>query len=177
MYVIFIHGPVAAGKHTVGTALAERLNIPLFHNHLAVDLAKSLFDFGTEAFIALREEIWIATFSQAARAGQPFIFTFNPEATVDPGLIGRLQAIVEDANGRVHYVALTCSEDAVIERLGNESRAKFGKLVDANLYHQIKTHGGFDFPPLPHPVITIDTEIMPPEDAAAAIHHALPRIQ
>ena len=174
MYVVFIHGPVAAGKYTIGSMLSERIDIPLYHNHLAVDLAKTLFDFGTPPFISLRENIWLASFSAAAEANQPFIFTFNPEATVDPALIARLQKIIENVGGQVYYVALQCADDEVLNRLDNASRAKFGKLLDKNLYQAIKHQGGFDFPPLPRALITIDTEEMTPQQAAQAIENALP---
>lgn len=174
MYVIFIHGPVAAGKYTIGTILSKRIQIPLYHNHLAVDLARTLFDFGTPPFTKLREDIWLASFSAAAEAKQPFIFTFNPEATVDPPLIDRLQHIIENVGGQIHYVALQCNDDEVLNRLDNASRAKFGKLLDTNLYQEIKRQGGFDFPPLPKPFITIDTEKMTPQQAAQAIENALP---
>jgi broad-specificity NMP kinase len=55
--VIFIHGPPAAGKLTIASLLSEMTGLPLFHNHLTVDLVKSLFEFGSPGFIKLREEI------------------------------------------------------------------------------------------------------------------------
>lgn len=173
MIVVFLHGPPAAGKHTIGTLLAQRLGLPLFHNHLAVDLAKSLFDFGTPGFIALREEIWIASFRAAVAADRSFVFTFNPEATVDPALIGRLQDVVEAAGGKVHYVELQCPESVVELRLADESRAAFGKLRDVSLYQSIRATGGFDFPPLPKPLLVVDTSTSSAEAAAGAIQQAL----
>lgn len=173
MQVIFIHGPAAAGKFTIGTILSERTGLPLFHNHLTVDLAKALFDFGSEEFNRLRAEIWRSAFREAAAAMRSFIFTFHPEATVDPELIVDLVAIVEQAGGRVHFVELACSTSGVLERLDDESRTRFGKLTDKNLYVQIKRDGGFDFPPLPAPIVRIDTEMVEAGDAATAIENAL----
>ena len=60
---------------SIGAILQSRMGIPLFHNHLAVDLVRTLFEFGTDSFIRLREEIWMSSFSEAARAGRSFIFT------------------------------------------------------------------------------------------------------
>ena len=171
--VIFLHGPAAAGKHTIGSLLSERSGLPLFHNHLTVDLIKALFDFGTQPFCDLRATIWRATFEEAARAGKSFIFTFNPENSVDPELIADLDAIVRKHDGTMHYVELLCSDDEVVKRIDNPSRHKFGKLTDAALFRQVSAAGGFDFPPLPEALVTIDTEKLQPAEAAAAIAAAI----
>jgi hypothetical protein len=176
MRVVFIHGPAASGKHTIGSLLSTRTGLPLFHNHLAVDLARTLFEFGSEGFTQLRAKVWIAAFSEAAAAGTSFIFTFHPEATVDPSLIGALVQIVESSGGKVCFVELRANRETVLRRLGNASRARFGKLMDPKLYQQIELDGGFDFPALPTPLLVIDTDATKAEDAAVAIEQALSRV-
>ena len=47
MHVFFIFGPAAAGKYTIGKLVSESLALPLFHNHLTVDLVATLFEFGS----------------------------------------------------------------------------------------------------------------------------------
>lgn len=173
MFVVFLHGPAASGKHTIGKLLAERTGLPLFHNHLTVDLVTALFPFGSPGFVALRARLWLAAFEEAADAGRSFIFTFHPEATVDAALIPQLQAAVESAGGKVLYVELAAPRDTILERLGNESRAAFGKLTDRRLYEQIERDGGFEFPPLPEPLLRIETDRMTPAQAADAIADAL----
>jgi len=167
--VIFIHGPAAAGKHTVGSLVSARLDIPLFHNHLTVDLVKTLFDFGTPEFMTLRAEIWRSSFQQAARVRRSFVFTFNPERTVAPSLMTELSDLVTDAGGRVHYVELRCSDAEIERRIDNPSRHRFGKLTDPALYREFKSQGGFEFPEFPAPLVVIDTESMAPEAAAELI--------
>lgn len=171
--VVFIHGPAAAGKHTVGSLVSDKLGIPLFHNHLTVDLVKTLFEFGTEGFKRLRADIWIASFKAACEAQRSFVFTFNPENTMEPGLIHELVSLVANAGGVVHYIELVCSEEEIARRIGNESRSKFGKLTDAAIYKEFKLSGGFDFPSLPTPLVTIDTAVFAPEVAAKKIVDAL----
>lgn len=175
-FVLFIHGPAAAGKHTIGSLVSERLNLPLFHNHLAVDLVKTLFDFGTEEFIRLREDLWRSSFEAATRTHRSFIFTFQPEVTVDPKLMVKLRSIVEQGGGRVHYVELLCKDDEVERRIGNPSRTKFGKLIDPGIYRELKAQGAFNFPPFPQPLISIDTEQVAPEVAASKIADAVSKI-
>ena len=169
MKVVFLYGPPAAGKHTIGTLLSEKTGLPLFHNHLTVDLATSLFEFGSPGFVDLREKVWLSSFSAAAKADQSFIFTFNPESSVDPSLIERLEQTITSSGSEVVYVELLCSDEAVFDRIDNESRKQFGKLVDKKLYSRLKEEGTFDFPPLPTPQIQIDTENLSPEGSANTI--------
>ncbi len=171
--VVFIHGPAAAGKHTIGTLVSAKLGLPLFHNHLTVDLVKTLFEFGTEGFVKLRAAIWLESFQAACDAKQSFVFTFNPENTVNPSLIKELVSLVENSGGVVRYVELTCSDQEIVRRLGNESRRKFGKLTDAAVYRELKKTGGFDFPSFPPPLISVDTEVVCIETAAERIVEAL----
>jgi hypothetical protein len=173
MFVVFVHGPAASGKHTIGSRLAAMTGLPLFHNHLTVDLAKSLFEFGSAPFAELRAAIWRASFGAAARAGRSFIFTFHPEASVDPALIGELARGVASAGGRVHFVELLCSGSAVRARLPSESRTKFGKLVDPALYDTLERDGAFRFPPLPEPLLRLDTERLSADESASRIAEAL----
>jgi len=171
--VVFIHGPAAAGKHTIGRLVSEHLGLPLFHNHLAVDLASTLFEFGTPAFVRLRAEIWLASFRAAADEARSFVFTFNPERTVDPALIGELSAIVASGGGRMGYVELRCSDAEIERRIDNASRHEFGKLTDPDVYRELKSAGHFEFPGLPEPLVSIDTEQVTPEAAARHIVRAL----
>jgi hypothetical protein len=173
MRVVFIHGPAASGKHTIGTLVAQALGIPLFHNHLAVDAALALFEFGSAGFRGMRAAIWSAAFEQAAASGRSFVFTFHPEASVDPALIDALAASVRERGGEVVFVELLCSPAAVLQRLGQPSRHRFGKLTDPVLYRSIEDSGGFAFPPLPAPALRVDTEALTPEQSAAAIVAAL----
>jgi hypothetical protein len=64
--LIFLHGLPGVGKLTVARELARLTGYKLFHNHLAVDLVESVFEFGSWPFVELREMIWLALFSRAA---------------------------------------------------------------------------------------------------------------
>lgn len=173
MHVVFLHGPAASGKHTIGRLLSALTGLPLFHNHLAVDAAKALFDFGTAPFNRLRAVVWTNAFEEAAAAGRSFIFTFHPEASVEPALIERMVRSVELSGGRVFFVELRCLRATILERLGNPSRARFGKLTDPDFYQALEQQGAFEFPPLPPPLVTIDTEELGPEAAAERIAAAI----
>lgn len=169
MQVAFIHGPPACGKHTIGRAVADRLGWPLFHNHLAVDLALALFEFGSPGFRRLREATWLEAFAAAAAERRSFVFTFHPEATVDPAFIGRACGLVTAAGGSVRFVELTCADEQIERRLGEPGRARFGKLRSVEFYRQLRDSGAFAFPPLPTPLLSVATDRMDAEQAAALI--------
>lgn len=176
MFVVFIHGPAASGKHTVGTMLARRTGLPLFHNHLAVDLATALFDFGTPSCARLRAEVWRSAFRECANASRSFIFTFTPDATVDPSHVDELVGMIEAADGAVLFVELVCSRPTIMARLQNDSRKRFGKLTEPAMYESIASAGGFEFPDLPEPVVRIDTDSFAPEESAIEIENAIARM-
>jgi len=173
MLVIFIHGPAAAGKYTIGSLLSQQMGVPLFHNHLTVDLVSTLFAFGTAEFCQLRERIWLQSFAAASAAGQSFIFTFHPEASVAPDLVSRLQACVEENGGQVQYIELDCGTETLLNRLGNEDRQKFGKLSDRALFSSLQEQGSFDYPSLPAPLLKIQTDQVSAEAAASQIMAAV----
>ena len=112
MKLIFIYGLPASGKLTIAHELASITGYKLFHNHLVVDLLLSVFEFGNPEFVALREELWLSVFEQAALSKLPgLIFTFAPEATVRPSFMEELVRRVAAVGGEVDFVELTCPLD------------------------------------------------------------------
>jgi hypothetical protein len=169
MDVLFIYGPAASGKYSIGQTVSEQLELPLFHNHLVVDAVKVLFDFGTPGFCQLRADMWLSAFQIAAKHQQSFVFTFHPERTVQPELINKLEQVVTSQGGAVHYIELVCEESQLMQRLNSQSRQRFGKLTDVDLYHQIKAEGGFDFPEFCQPVLSLDTSRLSAQQSALRI--------
>jgi RimJ/RimL family protein N-acetyltransferase len=169
MELIFIHGPAAAGKLTVARALAEATGLGLFHNHLTVDALTPLFPFGSDAFVALREQIWLSVFAEAARRDTSLIFTFTPEKTVRPSFIAATLDAVESAGGTVRFVELTCDRDEREHRIEDESRRRHGKLRSRDLLRELEGAGAFDYPALPDSGLVIDTGRTTPHEAAARI--------
>jgi hypothetical protein len=156
MILLFLHGPPAVGKLTVAKELAELTGFKLFHNHLTVDLVCSVFPFGSESFIKLREEIWLGVFREAADRDVSLIFTFAPETTVRPQFIQNAIDVVESAGGKVVFVELACNEAELEERMVDPSRRTFGKLSSTEEYRALKERGVFQFPALPAE-LSIDT--------------------
>jgi hypothetical protein len=170
MKLIFIYGLPATGKLTVAQELATLTGYKVFHNHLAVDLLLSVFEFGSPSFVALREQIWLSVFESACQSQLPgLIFTFAPESTVRPEFIpNAIEAIIRNC-GTMHFVELTCPFQELKQRIENPSRIRYQKLASLSLFEKLHSEGAFEAFRTPKPAISIDTSLHSPAEAAAII--------
>jgi chloramphenicol 3-O-phosphotransferase len=175
MRLIFLHGAPAVGKLTVARELARLIGFKLFHNHLTVDLVGSVFAFGSEPFVELREEIWLTIFGLAANYDISLIFTFAPEGTVRPQFIQDTINVIEAAGGEVIFVELTCDEDEIERRMNAPSRSEFDKLQSIEQYRRLKKSGAFEFPPI-QSQLTVDTTHSAPVATARLIRDYLDQV-
>lgn len=173
MRLIFIYGPPASGKLTVGRILAERTGMPLFHNHLVVDAVGAVFPFGSAEFVSLREQFWMDTFAAAARSGRSLIFTFAPEASVARDFPRRASDLVKAEGGDVTYIALAVNDTEQEARIGSQDRAEFGKLRSLELLREFRASMRGCEAMMPRPRLVIDTTSTTPSDAADAIVRVL----
>lgn len=174
MRLVFLYGLPATGKLTVAQELVALTGYKLFHNHLAVDLLLSVFEFGSPGFVELRERIWLGVFEEACRSGMPgMIFTFAPERTVRASFIPEVQRVVQANGGLVEFIELVCPLDELKARLDRPSRLQYQKLTSAALFEELHGHGVFDSSHMPQPKLRIDTSLHTPATAASMIDAAL----
>ncbi len=171
-WLVFLHGLPGSGKLTVGRELQSVTGFRLFHNHLAVDLLESVFEFGSAPFVELREQFWLSVFREAARTNLSLIFTFAPERTVRHSFPTAAEAVVRSEGGRVFFVALRCREPELERRLSDPSRSAFGKLNSAQRYRELRDIGTFEFPRL-RADLELDTEALSPLEAAQKVNAGL----
>lgn len=178
MVLLFLHGFPGVGKLTIGRELEALTGYPLFHNHLTVDLATAVFDFGSPEFVSLREHIWLEAFGRAAEAALPgLIFTFAAEQTVEDGFADRAVSTVAAAGGDTVFVELTCDREELRRRIKSPDRRQYGKLSSADLFDRLIAAGVLYrlVAPVSARQIAVDTTDRTPEDAASAImrqiHH------
>ena len=170
MKLIFLHGLPGVGKLTVARELADLTGFKVFHNHLAVDLVESVFEFGSLPFIELREKIWLEVFSQAVAAGLTgLVFTFAYDRTIQGSFIENTRRIIESAGGDVLFVELRCSAEELEERIEDPSRQRFGKLSSVSRFHELKESGAFVDPGMPSGRLVVDTTGLSAIDAADRI--------
>lgn len=169
MKFIFLHGPAASGKLTIARKLAGLTGFALFHNHLIVDAVAAVFPFGSEQFVKLREQFWLAMFREAAAAGRSLIFTFAPESSVRPGFPLEAQGIFEAAGGETVFIRLTVAPEEQERRIGNPGRAEFGKLRSLELLRELRAEFAACEAVMPASALTIDTGTADPDTAARKI--------
>jgi chloramphenicol 3-O-phosphotransferase len=172
MKLVFMHGAPAVGKLSVARELAKLTGLCLFHNHLTVDLVSSVFAFGSQPFVLLREQVWLSVFREAAINDVSLIFTFNPESTVRERFIEDTVEVVESAGGQVYFIELTCSQSELERRIENPSRKEFGKLCSLEQYRALEAAGAFSFRKLPNG-LSLDTTLRSPAETAALIAASL----
>ena len=154
------------GKLTVARELSNLTGYKVFHNHLTVDLATSLFGFGSIPFINLREKIWLETFSEAIKADfEGLIFTFAPESTVPNRFPEKVRDLLEANGGQVTFVELNCEPEELERRLIDSSRSKFGKLNSLELFRELKEKGVFETPKISPDILVETTNLSPLETA------------
>ena len=166
MDLVFLHGGAASGKLTTARALEELLGYPVFHNHLVVDLLVPIFPFGSEPFVRLREQFWLAVFREAAIVDRSITFTFNPEHSVPEGFPLRAQQIVKAAGSRVCFVRLTVDQVEQERRITEPSRREFCQITDLAMFRLIRAQPGAEQPPTD---LEIDTTTSPPPRSAKRI--------
>lgn len=169
MKLIFIHGPAASGKLTIGRQLSALTGIALFHNHLVVDALLEKFQFGDPEFVRLREAMWMVVFETSAKSGQSLIFTFAPEPTVEPNFPERVAELIESHGGEVKFVRLTLSPEEQERRIANDSRKEFRKLTSLEVLRTLRPDFAACDAAMPPPDLVIDTEATSPDTAARRI--------
>jgi len=172
--LIFLHGMPGVGKLTVARQLENLTGFKLFHNHLTVDLVGTVFPFGSQPFVELREKIWLEVFSQAAAAGlDGLIFTFAYDRSVSSGFIENVRNGLRSVGGEVLFVELTCTPEELEKRITDSSRQRFGKLTSLEQFRQLNERGSFIDPGIPAERFILDTTYLNPGVAAAKIASVL----
>jgi len=168
--LIFVHGMPGVGKLTVARELSRLTGYKLFHNHLTVDLVESVFEFGTQAFVELRESIWLSVFEKAMGSGLPgLIFTFAFEPTVTNRFVPATVEMIESGSGNIFFVELRCDPNILEERLTDPSRKGYRKLTSVSKLRELEAQGALKAPPLPRRNLVVDITELSPEKAARRI--------
>ncbi|MGI8549568.1 MAG: AAA family ATPase [Dehalococcoidia bacterium] len=128
--LVIIVGPPAVGKMTVGTELARRTGLRLFHNHQTIDLVLHFFPFGSPPFSRLVDEFRRRIFEEVAAsalAGLIFTFVWAFDNPGDAALVEAYASIFRTRGGQVLFVEL---EATLAERLHrNETEFRLSEKV------------------------------------------------
>jgi hypothetical protein len=130
MKLLFIHGAPAAGKLTTARAVLDRVNGRLFDNHAAIDVARTVFDFGAPGFWELVQSVRMSVLDAAAeKFFSLLVMTFVYVDPHDLATFEQFEAIVERHGGEVLPVFLHCSIEEIVRRIGNADRVARKKMA------------------------------------------------
>ena len=143
MKLIFLYGPPASGKYTIAKALAQKTGYKLFHNHLTVDLAKGVFDFGTKPFWELVHKIRLDIFETAVKENIPgMIFTYVYQKDSDDDyFVRQVLEKVESNGGEIVFIQIYCERQELLKRVKEQSRKQFQKVKTEKGLLEMLNHG------------------------------------
>jgi hypothetical protein len=123
--LVFIVGPPAVGKMTVGHELAARTGFKLFHNHHTIDLVLRFFPFGSPPFNRLVGEFRRRIFEEIAGSALPgviFTYVWAFDVPADEAAVNQYAEIFRSRGGRVVLVELETSQEERLRRNETEFR-------------------------------------------------------
>jgi gluconate kinase len=164
--LVFIYGLPGTGKFTVARALAALTGFKLFHNHLSVDLAASLFPHGSPEYNDFVRALRLETFRRAAAADINLIFTFWYSSSSQPS-VECYREVVESAGGEVLFVHLRCRPEILEQRVQSESRRDWKISSVTELRVVLEQYGTTDA--IPGTRLEIDNSDLDPEKVARRI--------
>ena len=185
--LVWISGPPAVGKMTVGLELTEITGIPLFHNHVSIEAVLPVFEFGSPPFNRLvgnfRDQMLVEA-AQSELPGLIFTMMWAFDLASDLAFVEKQKALFESHGGSAVFVELTASLEERLRRNESELRisskpskrdveASRKRLLTADAAHQLDSKGDFPFPEY----LRIDNTVVPPRAVAEQIadHFALPK--
>lgn len=129
MRLIFLHGPPASGKYTIAERLEAAWGVQNFHNHLTLDVAKALFDFGTPEFWDLVHRLRrVSLAAKAVDSEADVVFTNCYSSPHDDATVAGLEEVVVERGGTFVPVYLECGIDELRRRVAEPSRVAMRKL-------------------------------------------------
>ena len=176
--LLFVVGPSAVGKMSVGQAITERTGLRLFHNHIAIELALRYFDHGTPAFHRIDGQIRRLVIEEVAASDLPgLVFTYV--------LAFNLPEAFRERGARALFVELEATQAERLKRSAGLSRlaekpsrcdldASRRDLLEIDARYQLNSGGKFD---QRQDYLRINNTLLTPGEVAERVieHFTLPR--
>src|SRR5262249_17816683 len=153
----------------IAKALLRLVPGRLMDNHTAIDLARTIFDFGAPGFWELAHASRCAALQAAGTHGVPLLVTtFCYAEPYDRAKYEDFETITHQHGGELVPVFLHCSREEAVRRVGNPDRVERRKLTSAEAL--IKDIDRYNYTSVPRDdCVKLDTGTMPAERAAAEI--------
>ena len=156
--LVFIVGPPAVGKMTVGMELARRTGLKLFHNHQTIELVLQFFAHGTPPFHRLVGEFRRRILEEVAGSDLPgliFTYVWAFDDRSDSAVVEEYASIFHANGGRVVIVELQATQAERLRRNETEPRLtekpskrdveqSRRRLLAADATYRMNSSGEFD---------------------------------
>jgi len=167
--LVLLHGPPASGKFTIANEISKLVNARVFHNHLTLDVAKSLLNFGDPGFWDLVHDLRLRSLRAFFEYGNDIaVTTWCYEEPEDHKRFRQFKSIARSANARVLPVFLSCELPILENRVTDAHRLEMEKLSDKERLREIvlsKNYCAIS----DELCITVDTNSEQPESNARTI--------
>jgi shikimate kinase len=173
MKLVFLYGPPAVGKYTIGAMLAEKTGYRFVHNHVTVDIAKLVFphktDQNRQAISDLKDTLRLDVIRAAALADISLITTLAYTAGQSDEFVKAIIKAVSETGSSLYFVRLTAPRETLYERIANESRAALKKKGDPKVLERKFEQGGLDEPISFVESLELNTAELSPEQSVQRI--------
>lgn len=125
--LLFVVGPPAVGKMTVGAEIAAKTGLKLFHNHLSIEPVLRFFPFGSPAFRRLVGGFREQLFAEVAASDLPgliFTYVWAFDLPEDQAALEEYAAPFRDHGARILYLELEASQSERLLRNSGEFRLR-----------------------------------------------------
>lgn len=179
MKLIFLHGAPATGKLTVAKALLGLQQGRLFDNHAAIDVARTVFDFGAPGFWELVHAVRWSVLDAAAEHHVPLVvMTYCYSEPEDRAAFEQFEKIAQRHGGELLPVFLFCSKEELLRRVSNTDRVERRKTTSPTGLNNFLAE--FNISPVPRDhCLKLDSDVRSAEATALEIirHFGLSRSQ
>ena len=174
--LVFLYGPPAVGKTTVGRMVAEQMNYRFFFNHLTVPAARAIFPDASLLHYdprhrSLLHQLRKDALAAAAQANFDTVFTMAYSGEIDDAMVAEIVHEFTKRGGRVCFVELHAPEDVLMQRVEDPSREALhlGKMTSReHLRKALEMRDMMASVSYPD-ILKIDTSVLSPERSAQAI--------
>ena len=177
MNLLFIYGPPAVGKLTTASLVAARTGYKGLHNHLAFDIAASLFEPFSPPFRKTLQQVRMLGIGAGIDGGlSGIILTMCYDHPRDNEIVDELHSVVRFHGGRVQLVHLVCGIQELKKRVVSPERSLFKKVTNPEKLDAILQRWNLFTSIENHPGLRIDNTLQTAEAVAEQIirHYGIP---
>lgn len=169
MNLVFIHGAPATGKFTVAKELLSIVTGRLFDNHVSIDFARSIFDFGAAGFDDLVYKARLLALTSAAEHRVALlVMTYCYAHPEDLHQFEAFETIWCGHGGKILPVYLHCAEHDTHARVVSPERKARQKISTPESLRRFNS--AHDFQPLPRAnVLALNTSRLSAKESAFTI--------